>query len=155
MTPEQLQEMFTQASDKANVKAIFGEPQQVGEKVVIPVGKVSLAFGGGGGTSGADNNGGGTGSGGGFRVTAQPVGVLEITPERVTYQATADTKLLGLAGIAMAAWNVFWISLTIRQVARLRAREHSRPAGLPNPVQRLRHGPLARLRRRVRPGRLV
>lgn len=65
----------------ATVRSVFGEPIHVNGKTVVPVAKVSYAFGGGAG-EGRDSAHAarqGEGGGGGGAVRAFPAGVLEIT----------------------------------------------------------------------------
>lgn len=126
---DDLAALFREAAATANVRAVFGEPYQAGETAIIPVAKVSLAFGGGsGGGVGPPESGQplgappprGGGGGGGFRVTATPLGVVQVTADGVTFKPTGDPGRIALAGMALAAWNVFWISRTVRAVVQHR-----------------------------------
>jgi hypothetical protein len=64
---------------------------------------------------------GGEGGGGGGGLMASPAGVIKITGEDVKIEPYMPIGVISLAGIFMAAWNIFWVSKTIREVARLRA----------------------------------
>jgi uncharacterized spore protein YtfJ len=113
---------------RLTVSTVFGEPIKEGDQTVIPVAKVSYAFGfGAGWGSGAAaakeeaqpaSTGEGGGQGGGATGKAQPVGALRITAEGVHFEPVMDPKVAALAGIAMVAWNVFWIAATVRAFAR-------------------------------------
>jgi uncharacterized spore protein YtfJ len=109
-----------------SVNTVFGEAIKDGEQTVIPVATVSYAFGygsgWGSGQSESENeppkSGEGGGGGGGGAGKATPQGVIHITPEGVDFEAAMDPKAVALAGIAMVAWNVFWITATVRAFAR-------------------------------------
>ena len=82
-------------SGSASVKNVYGDPVVVGNRTVIPAAQVRYAFGGGGGAkSEADAHNGG---GGGGRVSAQPCGALEITPEGTRFIAFDDRRTAGAA----------------------------------------------------------
>lgn len=76
--------LFSKFAKNRDVTLVFGDPIEVGLTKVVPVAKLKYGFGGGGDNAG--NNGGG----GGF--TVNPVGVYEITPERVRFKSTRDRK---------------------------------------------------------------
>ncbi|MBI3975671.1 MAG: hypothetical protein HY334_04695 [Armatimonadetes bacterium] len=131
MVGEQIMQAMTTIQEVASVKQVFGEPKTVGDRTVIPVAAVSYGFGFGygrgtertdGQTTPAREGGGG---GGGGQVRARPVAVLEITPEGTRVEPIVDVSRIALAGIALGAWSVFWVSATIRKVARARG---ARPA---------------------------
>lgn len=109
--------------DRFTVGAVFGEVRHENGVVVIPVAEVNAMFGFGYGSgegpapakegeTGAMATGGGGGGGG--RGSAKPRGVLKITADGVSYEPIIDPSRISLAGIAMVAWAVFWIALTIR-----------------------------------------
>jgi uncharacterized spore protein YtfJ len=115
---------------RLNVKAVFGEPIQQGEAVVVPVAKVSYGFGYGSGyghgparspaaeqatTACASEGGGGGGGGGGM---ATPLGVLRITAEGVKYEPILDLTRISLAALTMVAWSVCWIARALQAFAR-------------------------------------
>lgn len=71
----------------ANVRAVFGEPIERGDLVVVPVARVRWGVGGGAGSGeSAGGSDSGSGSGGGGGVAADPVGYLEIRPTGATFQ---------------------------------------------------------------------
>ena len=49
-------------------------------------------------------------------LSARPVGYIEITPERVRMVPIVDVTRLAVVGMLLAAWNVFWITYTVRAV---------------------------------------
>src|SRR5215203_6087181 len=114
--------------DKLGVDAVFGEPIKEGSVTVVPVAEVRFAFGYGYGSgrgrveqaevSPRTDEGSGGGSGAGGRASAR--GYIRISADEVRYDPVVDVIRLALAGIAFAAWSVFWIGRTIRAVGRRR-----------------------------------
>jgi hypothetical protein len=51
---------------------------------------------------------------------ASAKGYVRISDDEVSYEPVLDVTRLALAGIAFAAWSVFWIGRTIRAVGRRR-----------------------------------
>jgi uncharacterized spore protein YtfJ len=113
---------------RLTVNTVFGEPLKEGDQTIIPVASVSYAFGFGAGYGSGQsqpegegqppNVGEGGGSGAGGMGKAKPQGVLRITAEGVRFEPAMDPKTVALAGIAMVAWNVFWIAATVRAFVR-------------------------------------
>jgi uncharacterized spore protein YtfJ len=112
--------------DELGVVAVFGEPIREGGVTVVPVAEVRFAFGYGYGSGrgrGEEAEGGprmdegsGGGSGAGGRATAK--GYVRISADDVRFEPVLDVTRLALAGIAFAAWSVFWISRTMRVVGK-------------------------------------
>ncbi len=112
--------------DGLGVNAVFGEPIREGAVSVIPIAEVRFAFGYGygsgrgrgeeaeGGPRTEEGSGGGSGAGG--RATAK--GYVRISADEVRFEPVLDVTRLALAGIAFAAWSVFWIGRTIRAVGK-------------------------------------
>ena len=110
------------------VGAVFGEPIREGSVTVVPVAEVRFAFGYGygsgrgrgeeteGGPSTGEGSGGGSGAGG--RVSAK--GYIRISADEVRFEPVLDVTRLALAGIAFAAWSVFWIGTAMRAVGSRR-----------------------------------
>jgi uncharacterized spore protein YtfJ len=111
--------------------SVFGEPTREQDVVVIPVAQVAFGFGYGGGygtgpakPGGAEaagatpeaGKGGGGGAGAGGRTT--PRGYIRITPEGVKYEPNQNEAVIPVAGILMVAWSVFWITATVRYIAK-------------------------------------
>ncbi|WP_252504295.1 hypothetical protein [Sporosarcina sp. Marseille-Q4943] len=90
--------VFKKFGNNRDVSLVFGDPIEVGLTKVVPVAKLRYGFGGGGDGAGAD------GGGGGFLV--RPVGVYEITPDRVKFKPTRDGRLIAgmvlLLGLSFA-----------------------------------------------------
>jgi uncharacterized spore protein YtfJ len=135
-----------QVHERATVKTVFGEPYQVDGRTIIPVAKVSYGFGFGGGRAdgkapdeedtpaatgrreagrraakagGADAvAGSGTGGGGGAGISVRPVAVIEIGGGETKVRPIVDVPMLVIAGMLLAAWNVFWITYTVRRTRR-------------------------------------
>ncbi len=127
MIDEQILKAMTSIQEAASVKQAFGEPRTVGDRTIIPVAAISYGFGFGYGRGTERGNGGttpgreGGGGGGGGQVRARPVAVLEVTPERLRVEPIVDASRIALAGIALGAWSVFWVTATVRKVAGRRA----------------------------------
>jgi uncharacterized spore protein YtfJ len=110
---DHIDQLFTrldEAQKSANVNAVFGPPTTMGEKTVIPIASVSYAFGLGFGEE-QEKEASDTGAGGG-------VGLAEITPERTHIEPIVDEQTVALAGIALAAWSVFWIARAVIKILR-------------------------------------
>ena len=120
-TLEELMKRFGKMQESAGAKTVFGEPVHVDGRTIIPVAAVRYMYGFGMG-QGSDKEqkamGGGGGGGGG--VTVSPVAVLEVTSQGLEFKPIVDATRLAIAGMALAAWSVFWITLTIRAAARHR-----------------------------------
>jgi len=112
--------------DGLGVDNVFGEPIREDDVTVVPVAEVRFAFGYGygsgrgeeaeGGPRTEEGSGGGSGAGG--RASAK--GYIRISADEVRFEPVLDVTRLALAGIAFAAWSVFWIGRTIRAVGRRR-----------------------------------
>ena len=109
-----------------SVNTVFGVAVKDSDQTVIPVASVNYAFGYGSGWGSGETQAGdeppksgkGGGSGAGGMGKATPQGVIRITPEGVHFEPAMNPKTIALAGIAMLAWNVFWITATVRAFAR-------------------------------------
>ena len=115
--------------DVLGVGAVFGEPIREGNVTVVPVAEVRFTFGYGYGsgqgrgeeTEGSPSTaeqGSGGGSGAGGRASAK--GYVRISADGVRFEPVLDVTRLALAGIAFAAWSVFWIGRTMRAVGSRR-----------------------------------
>ena len=82
--------------DVANGEAVMGSPIKLGDTTIIPVSRMSVAFGAGGGEGEGpkmEKGGGegqGHGAGGGAKI--RPVAVIAITPEGINVLPIADRK---------------------------------------------------------------
>jgi uncharacterized spore protein YtfJ len=107
--------------EKAGIKMVFGEPIAVEGRTIIPVAKIRYGFGlgmGHGSRPGQEASGEGAGGGGGM--TARPVALVEITADGVKVKPIPDVTRLAMMGLALVAWNVFWVTMTVRALARRR-----------------------------------
>lgn len=117
--------------DKLSVERVFGTPTNEGGITIIPVAQVDVGFGYGGGYTpdssdkqsdldqeSTSSNKGGVGSGGGGGGRATPRGYLHITADGIKYEPIIDATRIPLAGIFLGAWAIFWITATIRTIAK-------------------------------------
>ncbi|MBB4825642.1 putative spore protein YtfJ [Sporosarcina luteola] len=96
-----VQTIFNKFADCRDITLVYDEPIEVGLKKVVPVAKVKYAVGGGG-----DGNGG---EGGGGSFSIQPVGVYEISPDKLTFTSVKHMQrqnvliliLIGLIGLLL------------------------------------------------------
>ena len=109
--------------ERLGVSSVFGAPIKEGGETIIPIASVMYGFGFGSGygipegKDGKDRKplptaagGGGGGAGG----TAKPVGYIRLGKGEPQFVATFNPGIVALAGIALSAWSVFWITKTIR-----------------------------------------
>lgn len=108
-------DVFQGLKETATVEKVFGPPQTMGDRTIIPVAEVAYAFGGGFGKgkkkepAEGEEAPEGEGGGGGGRVKARPVAVLEVTPEGLCVVPIRDETKMEIAkltavtvGICMA-----------------------------------------------------
>ena len=118
-----LDDLFGRVSEihqRASAKTVFGEPIQVNGRTVIPVARVQYGFGFGAGRDKETEEGEEEfkeGGGGGGGLSVRPIAVLEITDKETKMKPIIDVNRLAIAGMLLAAWNVFWIAYTIRRAA--------------------------------------
>jgi uncharacterized spore protein YtfJ len=122
----------------ANVSSVFGEPYKIGEKLVIPVADVRLFYGLGGGegqgfassAGKAESEGtpptppSGSGGGGGGASFASPVAIIEVDGGEVRIKPITNARVMALAGMLLAAWNLYWFFRMMREVMVARAYSH-------------------------------
>lgn len=108
--------------DTANVRAVFGEPvETAGGVIVIPVAAVKIAGGGGGGTGRRREGeaeaptGNDRGLGLGLRVTAMPLGYIEVKEGNARFVHIADMTKVAVAGML----TVSLVLLTTTRLMRL------------------------------------
>jgi len=102
-----------QISATANVRTVYGDPVVTADRTVVPIAKVSYAFGAGGATGrdpqAKEGHGGG---GGGARVSAHPCGALEISREGTRFVAFPNYAAAGAAFAAGFALGALVLALT-------------------------------------------
>jgi len=120
---------------KANANAVFGNPVTAEGRTVIPVAKLAYGFGMGIGhemmaeeaeaekaEEPQEEEAGDSAGGGGGGMMAQPIAVVEVTPEGTRVQAVIDEQRLALAGGALGAWVAFWLAWTLVKIFGREAR---------------------------------
>lgn len=105
----------------ADVEAVYGEPVEHGNQLIIPTAEIisgiGFGYGGGGGydsTSASEkgpNYGGGNGGGGGGKILSRPVAVIIASPQGVRVEPVVDVTKVALA--ALTAWG-FMIGMYFR-----------------------------------------
>jgi uncharacterized spore protein YtfJ len=121
-TVAELIKRVTQMQESASARTVFGEPVQLNGRTIIPIAKVSYGFGLGMGAGGDKEHGAtGEGGGGGGGASIRPVAVLEVSGESTKLKPVVDVTRLALAGMLLVAWNVFWVTYTVRKTAGKRA----------------------------------
>lgn len=115
--------------ERLTTTSVFGAPVTSGEVTVIPVSslRVGFGYGAGGGrqATGAATPEAAGGSGGGGGGGVEPRGYIKITPAEVKFEPIMDQGRIALAGILMVAWNIFWVSATIRAALKQRNAQRS------------------------------
>ena len=120
MSLNKLFDSIEQIRDAASWKSVFGEPQVVDEKTIIPVAQVGYGFGlgfGRGEPASEEEDGpdaGAEGGGGGGGASAKPLGVIVVTPEDVYFEDVRDDNIVALMGIALSAFAILQIAKTLR-----------------------------------------
>ncbi len=94
-----VEEILAEARDTITVRRVFGEPYEKNGLTVIPAAAVR---GGGGAGEGEDGEKQAGGMGGGFGVSARPVGAYQIRGDEVTWIPAADTTRVIVLSQAMA-----------------------------------------------------
>jgi uncharacterized spore protein YtfJ len=108
--PTPTEELLAAISERlkatAHVKVVYGEPQVIEGKTIIPVAVASYGFGAGVGEQGS-------GGGGGVRV--KPIGCLEITAERTRFVPIVDVNRLAMLGIMASVCIVWMLTRALRK----------------------------------------
>jgi hypothetical protein len=103
-------ELDLTSDDGNGIAPAFGRPYSApGGKMIIPVARVVQV-----------NRASDGGEAGRRVITTIPRAIIEVDEQGVRIKEIMNTLVLGLAGMTLAAWNVFWISKTIRTFARKR-----------------------------------
>jgi uncharacterized spore protein YtfJ len=108
----------------ASVDAAFGKPQETEGRTMIPVSSVQVGMGMGFGQGVTEesiaheqvSDEPPTGGGGGGGAGARPVAMIEITADRTIIHPIVDETKVALAGIALGAWVMFLLMLTLRAI---------------------------------------
>ena len=134
MTSDEMIRQISSIPDQLGASACFGTPIERDGHTVIPAARVTFGYGfgfgrGSGGkdlpstnghaaTDGGEGEGGGGGGGGG----SAPVAIIHIKDTGVEVEPIVDSTRVSLAGITLSAWALFWVTWTIRTIARERAK---------------------------------
>lgn len=110
-----LEELMDRARDTMTVKRVYGEPYEKNGVTFIPAASVRGGVGGGEGERGEAQP---AGSGGGFGMTARPVGAYQIKGDEVSWVPAADTTRVIVVAEAVAIVAL----LVIRSILRARRR---------------------------------
>jgi uncharacterized spore protein YtfJ len=87
--------IFDKFAKYKDVSLVYGEPIELENKKILPVAKVNYYVGGGGGYSGgSDNTPVAQGEGGGGYISVKPLGVYEITSDKVKFKPAIDLKFI-------------------------------------------------------------
>ena len=89
----------------SKTETIVGEPVSLGEKMVVPVTKLSLGFAVGGGEGKAPETGSSFGGAGGGGAKVEPVGFIVIQENNVSFLPTKPGKFEGLIDAIPAVIN--------------------------------------------------
>jgi uncharacterized spore protein YtfJ len=112
--PTPTEELIATISERlkaaADVKVVYGEPQVIEGKTIIPVPVASYGFGAGSG--GGEQ---GTGAGGGGGLSVKPIGCIEITAERTRFVPIIDVNRLATLGLIALALLLFWFRNPFRR----------------------------------------
>ncbi len=119
---EELQQRLREMQGQAGVRAVFGEVMEIEGRKVIPVASVAYGFGLGGGQAPRAGGNGATGGGGGGGLRVEPLALVEVVEGKLRVQPIVNVTRLAMLGMLLVAWNVFWITRTIRVSVRARTR---------------------------------
>lgn len=128
MELNRLFDLMEEVQEKATVEAVFGPPTRVGEKTIIPIGRVAYGFGLGFGQGttvatpptetleSTENDVASEGGGGAGGLSVQPLAVLEVTPEATTLKPVVDESKIAKMGILVGAWSAFCLARALVKI---------------------------------------
>ena len=131
LTADELVRRVSAIPDELGASTCFGTPVERDGHTIIPGARVSfgygMGFGGGqeaaknidGEFSQGDGGGGGGGGGGG---SSTPVAIIDVSERGVEIEPVTDSTRIALASFTFAAWALFWITMTVRTIARERGK---------------------------------
>ena len=119
---EETTRKVAEIADKARSETIYGEPRQIGETTIIPVGRVTInfGFGGGHGKGGSESGdqGEGEGAGAGGRVTVSPVAIIRIREGVEEVVPVVDRNQVAKFRAIVLGIVIFWVGLAIARLTR-------------------------------------
>lgn len=118
MPLNRLFDVIERTRDTAQWRAVFGVPQEVEGRTIIPVAQVSYAFGLGFGRDAEPRPEDEDQAGGGGGAMARPLGAIVVDAGGVRFEETVDVGAISLAGIALGALVVTQVAATVRAFLR-------------------------------------
>lgn len=104
-----IKSVFEKFSRHKDVSLVYGEPIELDNMRVLPVAKVSYSGGGGGGYSEeSEKSPASQGEGAGGHIVINPLGVYEITPERVRFKPAVEFRYVVLL-VAVCTFGLAWV----------------------------------------------
>ena|ERR671932_2240442 len=110
----ELQDMLQQARDSITVKRVFGDPYQHNGVTLIPAAKIMGGAGGGGGNDPNQSRG----YGGGYGVSASPVGTYVINGDSVRWMPAVDVNRLVLVAAVITIFALGTIRSVVKTLAK-------------------------------------
>ena len=106
-----VEQVMSQMVNTARVHAVFGQPVERGDTIVIPCSEVTIGLGLGSGSGPIDEKGnqvgGGSGAGGGAR--GRPIAAIIVSTEGVRVEPIMDMTKIVLAAFTTGAFLLFWL----------------------------------------------
>ena len=123
-------EMVNKITAIARVDAVFGQPVQHGNTIIVPCAEVSMGggMGMGGGPGGKAEQGNltvGMGGGAGGGATGRPIAIIVMSPEGVRVQPVVDATKVALAFFTAASFMLVQFVLLLRSARAGKGKEHS------------------------------
>jgi len=129
---DKIRQFLSDIARTATVETVFGEPIQVGAKTIVPVAEVSVGLGLGFGTghkapktTGDTKAEGpqecaeeGEGGGGGGRITARPVAIVEITDEQTKVIPIVDDLAVRRGKVILGALGCLALIVMARSAGK-------------------------------------
>jgi uncharacterized spore protein YtfJ len=110
-TNQSVEQIMSQLVNVARADAVFGQPMERGNAIVIPCSEVSAGLGMGSGSGPIDEKGNSTGGGyavgGGAR--GRPIAAIIITSDGVRVEPIMDMTKIALAAFSTGAFMLFWL----------------------------------------------
>ena len=101
--------IFDKFSRQKDVTLVYGDPIELENKQVLPVARARYSVGGGGGYSGeSDKSAASQGEGGGGYISVKPIGVYEITSEKVRFRPVIDLNII-LVLFTVLSLGLIWV----------------------------------------------
>jgi uncharacterized spore protein YtfJ len=114
MSNHTVEQVLTGMAETARADAVFGEPVERGDSIVIPCSEVfvgmgfGMGMGGGGDQQQGHGSGGGAGAGGTSR--GRPIAAIIISPEGVRVEPIVDVTKVVLASLTTGAFMLLWLA---------------------------------------------